>query len=101
MMKLIVPTPTLAILMLIGFGDLLATALLHRAGLIVELNPLMKGIIEQSEWTFAFVKAMTLISAWVAMAHYARRNRMFVHRACMAGSVAYATVWSIWFFGSM
>lgn len=101
MMKHIVPTPTLALLMAIGFTDLLATAYLHRAGLIVELNPLMKGFIEHSEWSFAIIKSLTLISAWIAMARYAQRNRMFVHRACMAGSAAYTIVWCLWFFGSM
>lgn len=101
MMKAIIPTRSLGLLMFIGFLDLITTAWLHEAGLIVELNPLMKGIIEHSEWSFAFVKGLTLVAAWVAMAHYARRNRLFVRNACLAGSAAYTVVWTLWFFGSM
>lgn len=97
----IFPTRTLAVLMFIGFLDLFATALLHAQGLIVELNPIMRPLIERSEWLFGIVKAMTLISAWVAMAWYARVNRPFVRLACLWGSIAYLAIWSIWFFGAM
>ena len=86
--------------MSIGFIDLFMTAWLHANGQIVELNPLMRPLIEQSEWLFGLVKAMTLVAAWVVMASYARINRPFVRTACIAGSIVYLIVWTLWFVGS-
>lgn len=83
--------------MAIGVLDLLSTALLHRAGLIVEMNPLMRVFILHSEWLFAFVKGLTLGGAWGAMAWYARTDLRFVHRASLVGSAAYVTLWLVWF----
>lgn len=94
------PTWALGLLMAIGLIDLLSTALLHRAGLIVELNPIMRVFISQSEWLFAFVKGLTLGGAWGAMAWYARTDLRFVHRAALFGSAAYVALWCGWFFGS-
>ncbi|MGV3617003.1 MAG: DUF5658 family protein [Fimbriimonas sp.] len=86
--------------MTIGTVDLVATAVLHAQGKIVELNPVMKVFIERSEWLFAFVKGMTLLVAFLTMRAYAKKNRQFVHRACLAGSAAYVTIWTVWFFGA-
>ena len=94
------PTPALVLLLVIGVADLLSTALLHRAGLIVELNPIMRVFITQSEWLFAFVKGLTLGGAWGAMAWYARQDRPFVHRAALFGSGAYVVLWCGWFFAA-
>ena len=96
--RAVFPTPALAVLMAIGLLDLLSTALLHRAGLIQELNPIMKVFIVRSEWLFAFVKGLTLGAAWGAMAWYARTDLRFVARACWAGSGAYVALWLVWFF---
>ncbi len=95
--------PTRAILLLVGIGtiDLVTTAVLHAQGHIVELNPLMKVFIEQSEWLFAFVKGLTLVSGWFVLAWYAKFNLQFVRKASIYGSLAYVLVWSGWFFGSM
>lgn len=68
--------------------------------MIVELNPAMRVFIEQSEWLFAFVKALTLIGAWVAMVWYAKTNLAFVRKACFVGSAAYIILWSGWFFAA-
>lgn len=84
----------------IGFIDLVATAVLHSQGLIVELNPLMKPIIEQSEWLFAAVKGMSLALAWAVMVWYSQTNLEFVRKACLIGAGAYAFIWSVWFFGA-
>jgi hypothetical protein len=86
--------------MFIGTVDLVATAVLHAQGKIVELNPIMKVFIERSEWLFAGVKAMTLVVAFVVMRNYAEHNPQFVHRACLAGSAAYVFIWTCWFFGA-
>ena len=99
-LRLMFPTWPLALLLAIGFVDLVSTAFLHRAGLIVELNPIMRVFISQSEWLFAFVKGLTLGGAWGAMAWYARHDRPFVHRAALFGSAAYVALWCGWFFGS-
>lgn len=99
-LRLMFPTPALALLLGIGLIDLLSTAILHRAGLIVELNPLMRVFITRSEWLFAFVKGLTLGGAWGAMAWYARHDLRFVHRAALIGSAVYVLIWCGWFFGS-
>jgi hypothetical protein len=96
-MKIAVPTKSLFVLLFVGFLDLASTALLHANGKIVELNPLMRVFIEQSEWLFAFVKGLTLVAAWVALAWYAKTNLRFVRAACCWGTVAYLFVWTTWF----
>lgn len=92
------PTRALALLLTIGFVDLVATAVLHANGLIIELNPLMKPLIERSEWLFAFVKALTLVGAWLVMARHAKVNLSFVRMAALAGAAVYMIVWVTWFF---
>lgn len=91
--------PTRAILALIGIGfiDLVVTAVLHERGLIVELNPIMKPIIEQSEWLFVAVKGMTLLLAWAVMVKYFETHREFVRKASLAGACAYSGIWLVWF----
>lgn len=97
MKSLIFPSRSLVVLMAIGFIDLVSTAVLHAQGLIVELNPVMRFFIEQSEWLFAFVKALTLIAGWIGLAWYAKHNRDFVRKACNWGAAAYVGVWLMWF----
>lgn len=57
----------------------------------------MKVLIEQSEWLFAFVKALTLVAGWAALAWYARVNLQFVRRASLYGALIYVFVWIGWF----
>jgi hypothetical protein len=83
--------------MSIGFIDLVVTAVLHQKGLIVELNPVMKPIIEQSEWLFVAVKGMTLLLAWAVMVRFFETHRDFVRKASMAGALAYSGIWLVWF----
>lgn len=94
------PTRALALLLGIGFVDLMVTALLHANGLIVELNPLMRPLLEQSEWLFVFVKSFTLVAAWCALAWYARQNLRFVRQVCLLSSALYLVIWSAWFLAS-
>lgn len=96
-MRLVVPTPALSLLLSVGILDLVSTAVMHANGQIVELNPLMRVFIEQSEWLFALVKGITLVAAWVALAWYARQNLKFVRAACLWGTAAYLFVWTTWF----
>lgn len=88
--------------MFIGIGvvDLVTTAVLHAQGQIVELNPLMRVFIEQSEWLFAGVKGLTLIAGWIVLAWYAQVNRSFVRKVSILGSLAYLGVWLSWFLGA-
>jgi hypothetical protein len=95
------PTRALAVLMAIGFIDLVVTAVLHAQGQIVELNPLMKPLIETSEWLFAAVKGLTLVLAWLVMVKHADQNLPFIRKACVAGSAAYMIVWTVWFTAAM
>jgi uncharacterized membrane protein len=83
--------------MSIGLIDLVMTAWLHANGLIVELNPLMRGFIEHGEWLFVLVKGGTLVAAWWVMASYARKNLDFVRKICIAGSTVYVVIWLSWF----
>jgi hypothetical protein len=92
-----IPTPSLAVLMFIGIVDLISTAVLHAKGLIVELNPVMRPIIEHSEWLFAIVKGATLVVAYLTMLQYARHNVEFVRRASRVGILLYVGIWTIWF----
>ena len=95
--KAIFPSRALLLFLLIGFTDLLVTAILHAHGLIVEMNPLMKVLIERSEWLFAFVKALTLVAGWMALHWYAKVNLDFVRKASLYGAGTYVTVWALWF----
>ena len=96
-METALPTRSIALLLGIGFIDLITTAILHANGLIVEMNPLMRGILARSEWLFALVKGATLIAAWVVMAQYARTHLAFVRKVCLWGSGIYLSVWLFWF----
>ena len=99
-MSLAFPTKSLVALLVIGIVDLVSTAVLHSKGMIVELNPLMRGFINQSEWLFAFVKGLTIGVAWGTMVWYAQQNKEFVNKACTYGSAAYVLVRTTWFFGA-
>ena len=99
-MSLVFPTKSMVALLVIGIVDLVSTAVLHSKGMIVELNPLMRGFITQSEWLFVFVKGMTIGAAWGTMVWYAQQNKDFVNKACTYGSIAYLAVWTTWFFGA-
>ncbi len=81
--------------------DLVTTAVLHSHGKIVELNPLMRIFIDQSEWLFALIKGLTLVGGWAVLSWYARFNLAFVRKASLWGSAAYLSVWCLWFFGAM
>ena len=96
-MKALFPTRALALLLAIGTLDLIATAWLHAQGRIVELNPIMRPLIERSEWLFAFVKGATLVLGWVLLGQYAKHHRHFVRTACLAGTGIYMLVWTVWF----
>ena len=91
------PTRALILLLAIGFLDLVATAVLHANGLIIELNPLMRPLIETSEWLFALVKGLTLVLAWWVMLKHASSHLEFIRKACLVGSAAYVFIWTVWF----
>lgn len=100
--KNLFPTRALLLLLGIGFVDLVATAVLHAQGLIVELNPLMKPIIEHSEWLFALVKGLTLVLAWLVCVKHSKTHLNFIRKASLAGAAAYVFIWTSWFVaGSM
>lgn len=99
-MKSLFPTRALILLLVIGFVDLVVTAVLHAKGLIVEVNPLMKFFIEKGEWLFAVVKGATLVVGWVFLARYAKTHLQFVRNACLVGSFAYVAIWITWFFSA-
>ena len=75
----------------------LTTTMLHARGLIVELNPIMRPVIEHSEWAFALVKGVTLLIAFITMSQYARQNSVFVGKASKIGILMYTGIWIVWF----
>jgi hypothetical protein len=88
------PTRALAALLAIGLTDLVVTVLLHRRGLIEELNPLMAPLLVGSDLRFVLVKGATLVAAWILLLRTAREDLRGVRRACLCGSAAYlATLW--------
>jgi hypothetical protein len=95
------PIKSLVILIMIGIVDLVATAVLHAQGRIVELNPVMRPFIEHSEWSFAAVKGTTLVLAFYTMMNYARQNREFVRKASRLGILMYVGIWLVWFTAAM
>ena len=99
--RAILPSRSLALLIAIGFTDLVLTAWLHAQGLIVELNPIMRGFIDHGEWLFILVKGGTLALAWYTMANYAKTNRAFVRKVCLTGSAEYLFVWIAWFVATL
>ena len=97
MIRQVFPTRAIGLILLIGLVDLITTALLHAHGMIVEMNPLMRGVINRSEWLFVVVKGLTLAVGWLMLVYYARTNVIFVRCACIFGSAAYITVWLVWY----
>lgn len=87
----------MGLLVTVATIDLIATAILHANGLIVEQNPLMRPLIERSEWLFAGVKALTIVGVYVVMRKYGQANRDFVRKAALIGTGAYVLLWSAWF----
>ncbi len=96
-MKLL-PTRALGLLLLIGAIDLITTAALHRAGMISEMNPVMRVFLDRGTLPFVLVKGTTLCIAWYAMVSYAKTDLKFVRKACLGGSFAYLALWCVWFF---
>jgi hypothetical protein len=90
--------PIKAIMMLLGIGllDLISTAWLYHQGMIVEMNPLMRFLLEHGEWSFILVKGLTLAISWIALASYAKQNPAFVRKVCVCGSIAYVGLWVMW-----
>lgn len=91
------PSWSLALLLAIGAVDLISTAVLHAHGLIVEMNPVMRPLIESSEWLFIAVKGATLVFVWLVCLAYWKTHGKFIQLACYAGCVAYAAIWLGWF----
>lgn len=95
--KSAIPTRALALLLGIGILDMVSTAWLHSHGLIVEMNPVMKVLIERGEWLFILVKGGTLFLAWLLMVQYSRDHLQLVRISCLLGSAVYGTIWLSWF----
>lgn len=96
-MKRYFPSVPLLVLLSIGFVDLVLTAVLHAQGLIVELNPVMRPIIETSEWLFAFVKGATLAAAYLVIMKYMDRHKAYIDKVATIGWIAYVGTWTVWF----
>ncbi len=73
---------------------------MHQRGLIVELNPLMRPLIERSEALFAAVKGATLLAAWLVMRRLYPTHGRFIDSACLGGSAVYLVVWFAWMAGA-
>lgn len=76
---------------------MVATAVLYSAGLIVELNPLMRPWLEGGVWQFCAVKSFTIVVAFVGLQYYRARDEKFVRFASRLGVVLYLGIWLGWF----
>lgn len=82
--------------MLVGIIDLISTAFLYSQGLIEELNPLMRPLLEHHPLTFVMFKAATLIAAYIALQWYRQTDEKFVVKVSAYGGAAYLTIWVSW-----
>ena len=89
------PPLELGLLMAVGLIDLVSTVVLYSMGLVVELNPLMRPLLESSPALFTLIKLGTLLSAYVVMQLYRQVDERFVRRASLYGAIAYVVVWLI------
>ncbi len=91
------PFPETLWLIGVGLADLVSTVVLWQLGLIVELNPIMRPLLERSVWLFSGVKILTLVAAYVVLQVYRTRDEQFCRLAAKWGAVAYVVVWVVWF----
>ncbi len=91
------PPKPVAILVLIGAVDLITTLTLYLAGLVQELNPLMRTLLHMSPALFTACKSATLALGYIVLTWYARKDWNFVQRVATAGSIAYVGIWVVWF----
>lgn len=91
------PPKPVAILVLIGAVDLITTLTLYLAGLVQELNPLMRALLHISPVLFTAFKTGTLALGYIVLTWYARRDLNFVQQVATAGSIAYVGIWVVWF----
>lgn len=87
------PPIELILLITIGVLDLASTVILYMLGLIVELNPIMRPLLETSPALFTAVKMATLIAAYIVLQMYRSVDESFVKKASLYGTVAYVSVW--------
>lgn len=90
------PPRELVLLMAVGLADLISTAVLYSLGLIAELNPLMRPLLETSPLLFCGVKLLTLAIAYAALQHYRKTDEGFVRRSSLYGTFAYVGIWVVW-----
>ena len=83
-------------MMLVGLADLVSTVALYSAGLVVELNPLMRPLLDRSPALFALVKLATLAAVFVALQWHRPKDERFVRKAAAYGTAAYVTLWAVW-----
>jgi hypothetical protein len=96
-MRVVFPSRGIPLLVGIGFIDLVTTAWLYHRGMIQEMNPLMRVLLEHGEWPFVLVKGLTIAFTWIALAKYTAQNPRFVRSACLFGALAYVALWGAWF----
>ncbi len=94
-MRAVFPSRAIILLMSIGLVDLISTAWLNHNHQIVEMNPLMRFLLEHGEWPFVVVKAATLITTWVVLCNYAKQNIAFVRKVCLCASAMYLGLWFV------
>lgn len=89
------PPRELTLLMSVGLVDLVSTMVLYSLGLVVELNPIMRPLLQNSLVLFAAVKIATLLAAYVALQLYRSVDEQFVRKAALTGALAYILVWVV------
>lgn len=93
-MKFRVPVPGLVALIGLALLDLATTLWWHANGMMTELNPLMRPLLEKNEWLFSGVKLATIVALAIAIVLYAKKNLAFCRRVCAVGAGAYISIWT-------
>lgn len=94
--------PPVPVLMLVGIAilDLLSTTILYSMGLIEEMNPLMRPLLEIHPALFAVVKMATIVAAFAGLQWYRRHDERFVRVASGWGAATYSIIWIGWCIGA-
>lgn len=89
-------TPGVVVLSVLALTDMVTTLYWSASGRMVELNPLMRPLLETSPAAFAIAKLATVAALLAAVAVSYQGREQFCRTATAWGAGAYALIWSAW-----
>lgn len=63
---------------------------------MVELNPLMRPLLNVGPWQFSAVKIAGLLLLWIVIRAHFDKNERFCRAACATGAALYGGIWTVW-----